>query len=195
MIAWFIPCQCFGRKLIRCFFFWVSHMQCDECMITCIFAATYLTTKGWFPRQNLHNKLRFTTPFSKTCYHSFFERNTPRHVQATSHDPGNELIQRHLKAQISQRKQNQKEQPSCKAMKRYNYNGKFYLHSSPSVNVAFHRHLRFSYQNELLCFMWLEIHNSHAPLYIQKSRKKRNLRSNLCSIVNKNLAFQKCECN
>ena len=53
--------------------FWgVSHMQCDEFMITCIFAATYLTTKGWFPRQNFHKKLRFTTPFSKTCYHSFF---------------------------------------------------------------------------------------------------------------------------
>lgn len=88
--------------------------------------------KRMISKPNLHKKLQLTI--------RWFPKKHSEHVQATSHDPGNELIQRHLKAQMSYKSAKPKLSTFLQN------NREIEWHPSPSVHVSCHCHFHFFFK-------------------------------------------------
>lgn len=135
-----------------------------------------MATREWFPNPNLHKKWQLTI--------RWFPKKHSEHVQATSHDPGNELIQRHLKAQMSHKSA----KPKLSTFLQSNQEIKW--HPSPSVHVSCHCHFHF------FCSKWGAVprvvgisKQKHTRYYVFKNTAQRKLRSNFCWFEEKNRRF------
>ena len=110
----------------------------------------------------------------------WFPKKHSEHVQATSHDPGNELIQRHLKAQMSHKSAKPKLSTFLQS------NQEIEWHPSPSVHVSCHCHFHFFISKWGAVPRVVGISKQkHMRYYVFKNTAPRKLRSNFYWLVEK----------